>query len=427
MANYIVTNSKFKPFSYEEVLQPVLRATEAHQNLEEQYADLSTKANVWENLADAQSDPVTYYRYKRYANDLKSAVNRLAEEGLTPTSRQDLLNMKSRYSSEIIPIEQAYSRRQELIDEQRKALMSDPSLMYDIDFRTISLGDLLTNPSMSYSSVSGNDLYKKGKEAAISASSRISSISPSLQNQYWNIKRGYGAEAANKFLLDQSNIPELKNAVDRIISQSKVSKDNINRATDYVISGIMSGMTYDENYQSNKGYVDSIERDRIDLAREQFEWTKNKWNDEQLGIELPNGNRVKDVGGGRVRITYPDGRVEVIGAPKSVDTKKPFPGLQFKMWNESKATSDFQEGLSFVWSYKKKGFAIRDEELISYTDFSPAMQSNIAAKLGEYGLTPDDVEIWRDKDGITDNHYQIRLKQPKSDTSQNVIEGFGEL
>lgn len=433
-ANYIVINSKFKPFSYAEMLQPVQMATMAHQDIENQYAELATKANIWEEMANEQTDYNAYKTYKAYSNDLEKQAELLAREGLNPASRQNILRMKQRYSSDIVPIEQAYKRRQELIDEQRKALISDPSLMYDIDFRTASLDDLIANPSMSYSSVSGDDLYKKGKEAAISASSRISSIGPALQGQYWKIRQGYGADAANQFLLNQSNIPELKDAVDRIVSQSKVSKDNVGRATDYVISGIMSGMSYKESYQANRGYADPAEMERLSLAREQFEWTKDKWEDEQLGVKLPNGDRVKDVGGGRVRITHPDGTIEIIAAPKAADAtkglnkdKKAFPGLQFKMWNDSHAVNEFQEGLSNSWSYKRKGFTTRDEKLISYTDLSPAMQTNLASKLTEYGLTFDDVEIWRDEDNLTDNHYQVRLKQNKSNTPQDSIEGFGDL
>lgn len=434
MANYsLVINSQFKPFSYQEMLAPTLMATQAHQELENQYGELATKASVWEEMANEQTDPYAYKMYKTYANDLESQAGQLAREGLNAASRRDMLNMRSRYSKEIVPIEQAYKRRQELIDEQRKALMANPSLMYDVDFSMTSLDDLISNPNLSYTSVSGDDLYKKGKEAAISSSSRLLEVMPALQGQYWKIRQGYGADAANKFLIDQANIPELNQAIDRIVSQSGVTSANKSRATDYVISGIMSGMSYDEKYQANRGYIDQAERERLNLAREQFEWTKDKWEDEQLGIKLPNGDRVKDVGGGRVRITHPDGRVEIMAAPKSTDStkgqnkdKKPFSGLQFKMWSDSGAVNEFQEGLSNSWSYKRKGFTTSDGELISSTDLSNAMQTNLAAKLAEYGLTFDDVEIWKDSDTLTDNHYQVRLKQSKSNTPQEP-EGFGDL
>lgn len=435
MANYsLVVNSKFQPFSFGRYLQPYQIYGQNYKEIEEQYTDLSTKAGIWNGLANEQTDPYTYKMYKTYANDLENQASQLASEGLNAVSRKNMLNMRARYSKEIIPIEQAYNQRSKLAEEQRKLRAANPSIMFDRDFSSISLDDLLDNPELSYTSVSGDDLYKKGKEAAISASSRMMNVSPALQGQYWKIRQGYGADAANKFLLNQSNIPELKDAINRIVSQSGVTKENLGRAIDYTISGIMSGISYNESYQANRGYIDPAERERLALAREQFEWSKDRWEDEQLGAELPNGDRVKDVGGGRVRITHPDGKVEIMAAPKSTSVskgqnkdKKPFSGLQFKMWNNSSATTDFQEGLSNEeWTTKRKGFDTGDEEQISFTDLSNSMQTNLAAKLAEYGLTFDDVEVWRDHDSFSDDHYQIRLKQSESNTSQEPI-GFGDL
>lgn len=435
MANYsLVVNSKFQPFSFDRYLQPYQIYGQNYKEIEEQYTDLSTKAGIWDGLANEQTDPHTYKMYKTYANDLENQASQLASEGLNAVSRKNMLNMRARYSKEIIPIEQAYNQRSKLAEEQRKLRAANPSIMFDRDFSSISLDDLLDNPELSYTSVSGDDLYKKGKEAAISASSRMMNVSPALQGQYWKIRQGYGADAANKFLLNQSNIPELKDAINRIVSQSGVTKENLSRAIDYTISGIMSGISYNESYQANRGYIDPAERERLALAREQFEWSKDRWEDEQLGAELPNGDRVKDVGGGRVRITHPDGKVEIMAAPKSTSVskgqnkdKKPFSGLQFKMWNNSSATTDFQEGLSNEeWTTKRKGFDTGDEEQISFTDLSNSMQTNLAAKLAEYGLTFDDVEVWRDRDSFSDDHYQIRLKQSESNTSQEPI-GFGDL
>lgn len=435
MANYsLVVNSKFQPFSFDRYLQPYQIYGQNYKEIEEQYTDLSTKAGIWDSLANEQTDPYTYKMYKTYANDLEDQASQLASEGLNAVSRKNMLNMRARYSKEIIPIEQAYNQKNKLAEEQRKLRAANPSIMFDRDFSSISLDELLNNPELSYTIVSGDDLYKKGKEAAISASSRMMNVSPALQGQYWKIRQGYGADAANKFLLDQSNIPELKDAVNRIVSQSGVTKENLSRATDYTISGIMSGISYDERYQANRGYIDPAERERLALAREQFKWSKDRWEDEQLGAELPNGDRVKDVGGGRVRIIHPDGKVEIMAAFKSTSDskgqnkdKKPFSGLQFKMWNNSRATTDFQEGLSNEeWTTKRKGFDTGDEEQISFTDLSNSMQTNLAAKLAEYGLTFDDVEVWRDRDTFSDDHYQIRLKQSESNTSQEPI-GFGDL
>jgi hypothetical protein len=54
--------------------------------------------------------------YKTYADDLESKADMLAKEGLTPASRKGMLDLKSRYSSEIAPLENAWKAR----EEQRK-------------------------------------------------------------------------------------------------------------------------------------------------------------------------------------------------------------------------------------------------------------------------------------------------------------------
>ncbi len=417
----LIVNSKFQPFSFERYIQPYQMYGAAYKELENQYGELATKASIWEKMANEQTDSKAYRMYKTYSDELKDKANKLAREGLNASSRQELLNMRNRYSQDIVPIENAYNQKNKLAEEQRNLRASNPSIMFDRDFSSISLDDLINNPQLSYTSVSGDDLYKKGKEAAISASSRKMNVSSELQGQYWKIRQGYGADAANKFLLDQSNIPELKDAINRIVSQSGVTKENLSRAIDYTISGIMSGISYNESYQANRGYVDPAERERLALARAQFKQNEDRWEDEQLGTKLPNGNRVKNIGGGRVMITHPDGKVEIIAAPKSTSDsksqnkdkkdKKPFSGLQFKMWNNSSATTKFQEGLTNKWSTNIGGFSEGDGKLIEFTDLSSAMQTNLKGKLAEYGKTPDDVEIWIDEDAFTDNHYQVRLKQ----------------
>lgn len=151
MGNYnLVINSQFKPFSYQELLDPVLRATQAHQALEDQYGDLETKSNIWDKMANEETDPYAYKMYKKYAEDLKKQADQLAREGLNTSSRSNMLNMKARYSKEITPIEQAYKRREELATEQRKTKLANPSMFYQRDASTMSLDDFIKNPSLDY-------------------------------------------------------------------------------------------------------------------------------------------------------------------------------------------------------------------------------------------------------------------------------------
>lgn len=168
MANYsLVLDTKFKPFSYAEMLAPVAAATQAHQALEEEYGNLSAKADVWENMANEQSDPLAYKMYKGYSDDLRDRADTLLREGLNASSRKGMLDMRARYSKEIAPIETAYKRREELAAEQRKAYAANPTLRYERYANAMSLDDFIKNPSIDYGrSYSGALLTQQVAQAA---------------------------------------------------------------------------------------------------------------------------------------------------------------------------------------------------------------------------------------------------------------------
>lgn len=161
MGNYIVINSKFQPFSYERYLAPMQAITNAYNEIEDQYAELSTRASVWEKLANEQTESYAYKMYKEYSNELEKQAGQLAREGLTPASRQNMLGMKQRYSSDIIPLEQAYTRRQALVDEQRKGKAQDSTLLFDRDASTLTLEELVKNPHLTYQPYSGAEIRKQ--------------------------------------------------------------------------------------------------------------------------------------------------------------------------------------------------------------------------------------------------------------------------
>lgn len=265
-ANYIVINSKFKPFSYAEMLQPVQMATAAHQEIENEYADLATKANVWDEMANEQTDPYAYKMYKTYSNDLEEQAGQLAREGLTPASRQNMLKMRQRYSSDIVPIEQAYKRRQELIDEQRKLLAQDNTLMFDRNASMLSLDDLIKNPQLTYQSYSGSTLAKQVGTAAQNLSKEMRDNPRKwrkiLGNQYFEtiMQKGYRPEEIIQVLQNNPEAsPILKGIVEDAVGSSNISswgdQDTLNRAYEYARQGLWNAVGETQyQVQSNKAY-----------------------------------------------------------------------------------------------------------------------------------------------------------------------------
>lgn len=198
MPNFAYTNTtQFKPFSFEGQLRPLLMYTQAHQAVEEAYSELDSQANAIGSLANEANDPVTYQRYKAYEESLRQQADALAKNGLTPSSRQSLLDLKGRYAKDITPIQNAITRRRELADEQRKALLQNPTLMFQRDMNSMSydssLDRFLENPDYDYGErYSGALLTQQVSQAA-------SNLAKELTN-YGNGKR---LDAYTKTFLQQ--------------------------------------------------------------------------------------------------------------------------------------------------------------------------------------------------------------------------------
>lgn len=254
MANYsLVINSQFKPFSYQEMLAPTLMATQAHQELENQYGELATKASIWEEMANEQTDPYAYKMYKTYANDLEEQAGQLAREGLNAASRRDMLNMRARYSKEITPIEQAYTARQKQAEQQQQALLQDPTLLLSRRASTTSLDDYIRNPQLAYEAYSGKLITAQAASAA-SALAKEMQEKPRkwrsiLGNSYYEtmMQKGFSSQAVLQAIQDNPNAaPQLTKIVEDAINSSGVrdwgDQTTIARAIDYAKQGLWSAV-----------------------------------------------------------------------------------------------------------------------------------------------------------------------------------------
>ena len=250
MANYsLIINSRFSPFSYQEMLAPVLMATQAHQELENQYGELATKASVWEEMANEQTDPHAYIMYKTYADDLEKQAGQLAREGLNATSRRNILNMRARYAKEITPIEQAYNTRQRQAEQQQQALLQNPTLMLSRRAATTSLDKYIENPNLDYESYSGALLTQQVGQAAAAIAKELRNYGKGKPldgfTRTWLQQHGYTAgEVA--LAINNPNDPKsskvLNTIVNNVIADSGIPNwaDNktLNQAYSYARQGL---------------------------------------------------------------------------------------------------------------------------------------------------------------------------------------------
>ena len=316
----LVIESKFRPFSYSEMLAPIEAATTEHRAIEEGLGEMSAKAGMWDKLANQQSDPIAYAQYKTYADDLTKQADLLARQGLTPESRRGLLDMKRRYSNEITPIEVAATKREELTKAQREAIQKDPSLMFNIDYGTASLDDLINNPNATYNTISGSELSKRASMMASNLAKTIQE-NPQYQSilggQYFQQMQqlGYTPQQVMQTIMNDPNAPsELKQVADTVWQEAGLDTwDHATqtRARDYINAGLYDAIgTQKFDTQGNRAFMSPAESARLEMDRERFELAKAQAAKDKTTIPLQDGSTIRVIGGGKALRIYPDGRVE---------------------------------------------------------------------------------------------------------------------
>lgn len=291
MPNFAYANqANFRPFSYQEMLAPVLMATQAHQAVEEAYSELDSQANAIGSLANETNDPITYARYKSFEASLRNQADILAKNGLTPGSRKSLLDLKGRYAKEIIPIQNAITRRRELADEQRKALLQNPTLMFQRDMNSVSydssLDRFLENPDYDYGQqYSGALLTQQVSQAASNLAKELVDYKPgkkldAFTNTFF---KDYGF--SREQVLDAINNPNratsqpvLNAIVEQVIGSSGMANwagtPTMNRAYRYARQGLWSAIGQDqvspyEDYGARLAAQEASKKRLIDYQNQQ--------------------------------------------------------------------------------------------------------------------------------------------------------------
>ena len=252
MPNYSITiNSRFRPFSYQELLAPVLASTQAQQQIEENYANLATQASLAGSKANEQTDPIAYARYKAYSDELNAMAEDLAKNGLTPESRRSMYNMRARYAKDIVPIETAYANKVAQIQQQQQAKLQNPTLLLDRDASTTSLDAYLENPNLGYNSYSGALLTQQVSNAVANMAKTDegrTQLRQLLPYQYEAIRsRGFRPEEVMEAIMGSPNANKiLTGVVENVMNASGIKNwatgKTLADAYNYARMGLYSGV-----------------------------------------------------------------------------------------------------------------------------------------------------------------------------------------
>lgn len=279
MANtYITSTSRFKPYTFAEMLQPVQIYTEAYNKLEDELANLDVLAGDVAGKLNNPKDKELADKALAFQTELSNAMNSFYSKGLNADTKKQLVGLKTRYTKELNPINEAYKLYQEDQKQLTTLKRTHPGLI--VEGIGDSISDYMNGNSPTGLTADTNDIYNKALKEAAGTSSRFSEIlNPTsiLGNQYYQFKTQQGiSQDMVKQLRDVIDNPTSKEAIQYLNTEegralynivqelrlannydkfSNTGKDRIDAS---ILNGIFSGVSYKEDVDrvSNKGWKD---------------------------------------------------------------------------------------------------------------------------------------------------------------------------
>lgn len=248
-----IFGATYQPYTYEELAAPLRKATVAHQKVEEDYNNNMLVVDSLRQRAMNEPDAKWSQQILQYADQLEGYAMDLARNGLTRETRGSLLNMKRGYGTTVSPVLMAMQREKELQSVRDKAVGTNM-----VFGKMPTIDEIMANPNIGQVGYSGDDLYKRAHDAAKAASERNITVIKPRNLDAWRYeygkKKGFTNDEINYLL---NNEPAFAEMFGSIVNASGFDKDSSlddsdkNKLYNQIISGALSGFTYDEDWHYN--------------------------------------------------------------------------------------------------------------------------------------------------------------------------------
>lgn len=299
MANFnlVVNTSNFKPFTYEEMVRPLLLYKQEEEARQQAYLDMQEKASTLEDLAASEKDAEAYGIYTAYKDRLRDVADSMARQGLTRGNNQ-VFNLRKDYISNIKPLNDLLEKRNKLIEEQR-ANNKDGTNIYSIDYGDMSLSEMKRRPTHTYNTLNGNVVRAMSAETFAPLAKQILE-SPEYESilgkQYFQerIQRGYtldqminelqGTEAGSKLAQVKQNILSSLGMDKKGFSPEKQAQ-----VEQFVNMGAMAALGETEYGNLNdKSYLDPLQQ--VQKRASEYALTQSQAEDKFKYTYDNNGN-----------------------------------------------------------------------------------------------------------------------------------------
>lgn len=302
MANFnlVVNTSNFKPFTYEEMVRPLLLYKQEEEARQKAYLDLQEKASTLEDLAASEKDAEAYGAYTAYKNRLREVADAMAKNGLTRQNNQ-VFNLRKSYINDIKPLNDLLEKRNKLVEEQR-ANNKDGTNIYSIDYGDMPLAEMKKNPTQTYNTLNGNVIRAMSAEIfaplakQILESPEYTSISGKVGKQYFQerIQRGYTLDQMINELQGTEAGSKLAQVKQNILSSLGMDKKGFSTAKQaqveqFVNMGAMAALGETEYGNLNdKSYLDPLQK--VQKSASEYALTQSQAEDKFKYIYDDNKN-----------------------------------------------------------------------------------------------------------------------------------------
>lgn len=175
--------AQYKPISMQEMWAPAAAMRQQHDQLQEEYAQQEEQGGLSLLGIDPVKDKVAYDIQQNYIARTKDAADQLATKGFIDSGRRrGLMEIKSLYTNQVVPLQNQLKIRQERADMLYKMKLQNPTYRATMDPNSVSLTSGLKDPNaFNFDGVSGSDLYNSAAKKLEQLSKTINQDVPELK------------------------------------------------------------------------------------------------------------------------------------------------------------------------------------------------------------------------------------------------------
>lgn len=294
MAYNIISNAKFRPFTYKELSEPLVQYKEAYDKIENEFSNLATMTEAWKNVANREKNPEAYKLYSKFAGDLSKALSSFSK-GMTLQNRRALFDLKSRYTGEIGQI----SRAAEMMEKAQKAKEEirsrNPNAVFEEEDDYGSIDKYLHKVSPNYNYWNGDAAFKRiAVEAEAIGKAFFSDPTAEVFFKGQKVKigqlNGMPPEKMEKILLDPKNATTeagkaMRAIYDReygAIDTDRYSTRGLAAINNVIRSAMTAGLakpTY--TFGANEEYISAAQNRSLNLQERELNLRKKEYEDNQ--------------------------------------------------------------------------------------------------------------------------------------------------